>query len=57
MRDRLDGENPNSAAMRIMSSACLFATATYGDCIGNPEGDFTIAPYFRTAATTSAQSA
>ena len=39
-RIRLAGVNPNSAAIRIMISACLLAIETYGDCNGYPHRDW-----------------
>ena len=57
MRLRLAGVKPNSDAMRIMISACLFAIARYGDCIGKPVGDLTIDPNLLICSVASAHNA
>ena len=56
MRDLLAGVNPNSDATRSMISAWRLAIVRYGDCIGNPCGDFTIEPKVWIAVMASDQS-
>ena len=54
---RLAGVNPNSEAIRIISSTCRFAIGDVRRLDRIAGGDFTMAPYFPMASVASTQRA